>query len=95
MAGKPYHSNACPLHPWCAETKSLVNAEVFEEFPGERISKPVWSENYSGHSLGLQDKAEGDVAGSEKFTGLKSAVFPASAKQPTENHASELATTKS
>ena len=62
----------------------LVNAEVFEEITGEKIPKPVSSENYLGHWFGLKDKAEGDVAGTNKFTGLKSAVFPASSAEPEE-----------
>lgn len=72
----------------------LVNAEVFEEITGEKIPKPLSSENYSGHWFGLKDKDEGDVVGTEKFTGLKSAVFPASDKQATGKPASELTTTK-
>lgn len=62
----------------------LVNAEVFEEITGEKIPKPVSAENYLGHWFGLKDKAEGDVAGTTKFTGLKSAVFPASTAEPEE-----------
>jgi hypothetical protein len=72
----------------------LVNAEVFEEISGEKIPKPVSSESYSGHWFGLKDKHEGDVAGTEKFTGLKSAVFPASAKRPTEKQTPEVAASK-
>lgn len=62
----------------------LVNAEVFEEITGEKIPRPVSSETYSGAWFGLQDKAEGDIAGTNKFTGLKSAVFPASTPQTSE-----------
>ena len=71
----------------------LVNAEVFEEITGEKIPKPVSAENYLGHWFGLKDKAEGDVAGTTKFTGLKSAVFPASTAEPEEKK--EPAATKS
>jgi len=55
----------------------LVNSEAFEEITGEKIPRPVSSEDYSGPWFGLQDKAEGDVAGTNKFMGLKSAVYPA------------------
>jgi hypothetical protein len=73
----------------------LVNAEVFEEITGEQIPRPVSSEKYSGPWFGLQDKAEGDVAGTNKFTGLKSAVFPGSAAEPADAADSEPVTTKS
>ena len=56
----------------------LVNAEVFEEITGVKVPKPVGHENYGGNWFGVNDSEEGDVAGSDKFTGLKSAVFPAS-----------------
>jgi hypothetical protein len=56
----------------------LVNAMVFEEITGKQVPIPVGHETYDGHWFGLPDKQEGDVAGSGKFTGLKSAVFPAS-----------------
>jgi hypothetical protein len=64
--------------PWATLACYLVNAEAFEEITGEKIPRPVSSETYSGPWFGLQDKAEADVAGTNKFTGLKSAVFPAS-----------------
>ena len=73
----------------------LVNAEVFEEITGEKIPCPVSSETYSGPWFGLQDKGEGDVSGTSKFTGLKSAVFPASAKQPDETAVPEPVATTS
>lgn len=77
------------LEVWVQEASAtlacyLVNAEVFEEITGEKIPRPVSSETYSGPWFGLQDKAEADVAGTNKFTGLKSAVFPASTPQPSE-----------
>ncbi len=56
----------------------LVNAHVFEEITGIKVLLPVGHESYSGHWFGLQDGQEGDVEGTNKFTGLKSAVFPAS-----------------
>jgi hypothetical protein len=69
--------------PWTTLACYLVNAEAFEEITGEKIPRPVSSETYSGNWFGLQDKEEGDIAGTNKFTGLKSAVFPASTAQPT------------
>jgi len=72
-----------------------VNAEAFEEITGEHIPRPVSSEKYSGLWFGLKDQAEGDVAGTNKFTGLKSAVFPASPVQPGDEPVSEPVATKS
>jgi len=62
----------------------LVNAEAFEEITGEKIPRPVSSENYSGVWFGLDDESEGDVSGTSKFTGLKPAVFPASVVKPAD-----------
>lgn len=59
----------------------LVNAQVFEEITGKKVPAPVDQEVYKGNWFGLQDEAEGDVAGTRKFTGLKSAVFPAAEVQ--------------
>lgn len=56
----------------------LVNAEVFEEITGKKVPKPVGAEKYQGPWFGMNDKEEEDVAGTGAFTGLKSAVFPAS-----------------
>jgi hypothetical protein len=55
----------------------LVNAHVFEEITGIKVPQPVGYEAYQGHWFGMDDKEEKDVAGSSKFVGLKSAVFPA------------------
>jgi len=33
---------------------------------------------YQGHWFGMKDSQQGDIAGTQKFSGLKSAVFPAS-----------------
>lgn len=81
--------------PWATLACYLVNAEVFEEITGEKIPKPVSSENYAGPWFGLNDKGEGDIAGTNKFTGLKSAVFPASASQPDEAAVAESSAMKS
>jgi hypothetical protein len=75
----PHGIEVWEQQPWATLACYLVNAEVFEEITGEKIPRPVSSETYSGAWFGLQDKAEGDIAGTSKFTGLKSAVFPASA----------------
>jgi hypothetical protein len=56
----------------------LVNAEAFEEITGKKVPKPATSETYTGPWFGMKDKDEADVAGTGAFTGLKSAVFPAS-----------------
>jgi len=72
----------------------LVNARAFEEITGKKMPKPISSENYSGHWFGLQDKAEGDVAGTDKFTGLKSAVFPGKVTPSDQKPAPEPVITK-
>jgi hypothetical protein len=73
----PHGLDVWEQSPWATLACYLVNAEAFEEITGEKVPKPVSSENYSGPWFGLKDKALGDIAGSNKFTGLKSAVFPA------------------
>jgi hypothetical protein len=80
----PHGLEVWEREPWATLACYLVNAEVFEEITGEKIPRPVSSETYSGPWFGLQDKAEGDIAGTNKFTGLKSAVFPASTVQPSD-----------
>jgi hypothetical protein len=79
----PHGLEVWQQEPWTTLACYLVNAEAFEEITGEKIPRPVSSETYSGNWFGLQDKEEGDIAGTNKFTGLKSAVFPASTAQPT------------
>ena len=81
--------------PWATLALYLVNAEAFEEITGEPIPKPVSSQNYAGPWFGLKDEAKGDIAGTNKFTGLKSAAFPASTPQPDEAPVVEPVTTKS
>jgi hypothetical protein len=78
----PHGVNIWEQSPCATLACYLVNAEVFEEITGEKIPRPVASENYSGAWFGLQDKAEADVAGTGKFTPLKSAVFPAASVKP-------------
>lgn len=50
----------------------FVHAELLAEITGTPIAKPVSQGEYQGAWYGLKDEAEGDVAGSETFTGLKS-----------------------
>lgn len=90
----PYGLKVWEQEPRATLACYLVNAEAFEEITGEKIPKPVSSEQYSGKWFGLQDKSEGDVAGTDKFTGLKSAVFPAAGKQPEEKPAPQPVATK-
>ena len=80
----PHGLEVWQQEPWATLACYLVNAEVFEEITGEKIPRPVSSETYSGPWFGLQDKAQGDVAGTSKFTGLKSSVFPASSAPSTD-----------
>jgi hypothetical protein len=54
----------------------LVDAKTAEEITGEKVTKPTAQEEYNGNWFGLQDQELGDVAGSGKFSGLKSAAFP-------------------
>ena len=39
---------------------------------------PVGHAVYQGHWFGMKDSQQGDMAGTQKFSGLKSAVFPLS-----------------
>jgi len=54
----------------------LVNAQVAEEITGEKVANPSSQETYAGNWFELKDQELGDVAGSGKFSGLKSAAFP-------------------
>jgi len=71
------------LDVWQAEPSAtlatyLVNAKVFEQITGQTVPEPVGHEVYQGHWFGVKDSQQGDIAGTQKFSGLKSAVFPAS-----------------
>ena len=71
------------LDVWQAEPSAmlatyLVNAKVFEQITGQKVPEPFGHEGYHGHWFGLKDLQQGDIAGTQKFSGLKSAVFPAS-----------------
>ena len=91
----PHGLEVWQQEPWATLACYLVNAEAFAEITGEKIPRPVSSETYSGAWFGLQDKAEGDIAGTNQFTGLKSAVFPASTPQSTDASAPEPVATRS
>src|SRR5262249_14423641 len=80
----PHGLDAWEQSPRATLACYLVNADAFEEITGETIPRPVSSENYSGLWFGLNDTSEGDVAGTSKFIGLKSAVFPASVVKPAD-----------
>jgi hypothetical protein len=51
----------------------LIGAEQFAKITGKPLPTPVSVESYQGHWFGLEDKNLGDVQGTDKFTGLKSA----------------------
>jgi hypothetical protein len=77
------------LDVWQAEPSAtlatyLVNAKVFEQITGHKVPEPVGHEVYQGHWFGMNDSQQGDVAGTQKFSGFKSAVFPASAMKDEE-----------
>lgn len=74
----PYGLNVWKEKPEGTLAVYLVNAMVFEQITGIKIPVPVGHETYDGKWFGMNDKQEADVPGSSKFTGLKSAVFPAS-----------------
>lgn len=50
----------------------IVHAELLAELTGLPIAPPVSQESYQGHYFGLHDTDEKDIAGTDKFTGLKS-----------------------
>jgi hypothetical protein len=71
------------LDVWQAEPSALlatylVNANVFEQITGQKVPEPVGHEAYQGHWFGMKDSQQDDIAGTQKFSGLKSAVFPGS-----------------
>ena len=61
--------------PVAAVAVYVVNAQSFEQITGEKIPVPVGHETYEGLWYGLKDQQAADVAGTGKFSGLKSA-FP-------------------
>ena len=74
----------------------LVNAQVAAEITGETVAAPSTHDAYNGKWFGLQDADKADVAGSEKFAGLKSAAsaFPGNTDNVTEKIPIQTATTE-
>jgi hypothetical protein len=71
------------LDVWQAEPSAtlaiyLVNARLFAQITGQKVPEPVGHDVYQGHWFGMNDSQQADIAGTQKFSGLKSAVFPAS-----------------
>ena len=71
----PYGLQVWKDAPVAVSAIYIVDAATCAEIIGETVSKPVVSEDYTGKWFGLDDKDLKDVAGSVKFTGLKSAAF--------------------
>jgi len=71
----PHGIEAWKDAPVAATAIYLVDAAIAAEITGDKVADPTVSEEYSGKWYGLDDEKEGDVAGTGKFTGLKSAVF--------------------
>jgi len=71
----PYGIEVWQDAPVAAVAVYVVNAQSFEEITGEKIPVPVGHETYEGLWYGLKDQQEADVAGTSKFTGLKSAFL--------------------
>jgi len=71
----PYGIEVWQDAPVAAVAVYVVNAQSFEEITGEKIPVQVGHETYDGLWYGLKDQQAADVAGTGKFSGLKSA-FP-------------------
>ena len=65
----------------------LVDAKTAAEITGEAVAAPAVAESYQGPWYVLEDKELGDVEGSDKFSGLKSAAFPGNAEGQEEAEA--------
>jgi hypothetical protein len=50
----------------------------FEQITGQKVPETVRHDLYKGQGFGMKDSQRGDIAGTQKFSGLESAVFPAS-----------------
>ena len=72
----PYGVEVWKKRPAAIFAVYLVDAKTAAEITGEKVASPAVNEDYKGAWFGLQDNTLGDVAGSDKFTGLKSATFP-------------------
>jgi hypothetical protein len=73
----PYGLNVWQVEPSATLAIYLVNASIFEQITGKKMPDPVSHDAYQGHWFGMKDSQQGDIAGTQKFSGLKSAVFPA------------------
>lgn len=71
----PYGIDAWKDTPAEVVVVYLIDALGYEEITGISIPKPVAQAGYTGGHFGLDDKAEGDAAGTTAFDKLKS-VFP-------------------
>jgi hypothetical protein len=74
----PYGLDIWQVEPSATLVTYLVNAKVFEQITWQKVPEPVGHEMYQGHWFGIKDSQHGDIAGTKQFSGLKSAVFPAS-----------------
>ena len=72
----PYGLEVWQPKPSAVFVVYLVDAKTAAAITGEPIAPPVGYENYKGVWFGLEDKTLKDVAGSDKFSGLKSVAFP-------------------
>jgi len=91
----PHGLDVWQTEPSATLATYLVNARVFEEITGQKVPEPVGHASYQGHWFGMKDSEEGDVAGTAKFSGLKSAVFPASNSLGDKENANTAAAEKS
>lgn len=69
----PYGIDKWRESPVAAIAVYVVNAQAFQEITGEIVPAPVDHQSYKGAWFGLQDSQIADVAGTNKFTGLKNA----------------------
>jgi hypothetical protein len=63
------------LDAWQAEPSAmlatyLVSGKVVEQITGQNVPEPVGHDVYKGHWFGMKDSQQGDIAGTQKFTGL-------------------------
>jgi hypothetical protein len=81
----PYGLNVWETKPARVMAIYLVNAEMYAEITGTAIPKPAVHDTYTGPWFGLKDDDKKDVAGSDKFAGLKSAAFPGDTTNVTDD----------
>jgi hypothetical protein len=65
----------------------LIDAATAEEITGEKVAAPAVHDAYNGLWFGLKDDTLGDVPGTDKFSGLKSAAFPGDTTNAEEKEA--------